>query len=778
VRLGYLPLFLRVLLVISSLVVFWLSRMLEPLYRARPQILLEGTSFLLPPDITRIVIIVTALFLLVWIAESFLYRKFLHMGEEAWNESLRSYMPLAFLLGFAFLFVPAWIGLPMIGWWLLLDGGPWIVTLAIGCVILLKASLLGRYFPGIVTRLVRLSRIRLSYAVFGVVLFALLLAWTPQRRFAQSYDERWGTGDEPRYVRITASLLHDADADISNADELIGKRAEPGHFLVGVASWIPSTFETASEAVRTLFGTEPSGKASHLGGPVVQGRKGGTYYVFLPGFPLLLVPSMAVDSFLGPEQLTILLFTCLLLGVACTLLLARLVEPFAGNRLSSYGVVLAVAISTPLFFYHSQVYTEVTATICLTIMLLVLLTGRLNLVGAISFGLAGAFLPWLHAKYLPLLSVCLLAYAWRAWRDKAEWKVSVLGLLVPFIGAGLQCLYVFHITGSLLPDAIWVLRGYPRGATLFNRETLSGLYFLILGRSDGILVYAPLYVFALPGVVALWRKSRFATIVTLTTYLPYLLIAASHDQGGAGGWSPPGRYLLPAVPALALYLAAWLGCSKKGGLRWTALFVATAASLWIAQGMLSELNFAYDRPAFLASGIVNPSPVLGSVLEPQPIAQRMVYPFFLTLGLALLALWERRGWPSYPTRIAAVVVVLILAMGSSAALWSQPRDWLGSRGGKAAIRLRPTHAIQLALPVCGTNQPRLRFTGAGGPHAVTISGLRFRRELRVPSRGTSELEVSPAPVLRITNIGTEEIRVVEVRLHERQEPLFVQGICR
>ena len=777
-RLGFLPMFLRVFLAVSSLVVFWLSRMLEPLYRARPQVLLENTSFLLPPDIVRVVTIVTSLFLLVWAFESFLYRKFLHMGGDAWDKSLRSYAPLAFLLGFAFLFVPACMGLPMIGWWLLLDARPWIVTLAIGCVILLKASLLVRTLPRISTKLIRLSRTRRSYAVFGVMLFALVFAWTPQRRFAQSYDERWGTGDEPRYVRITASLLHDGDADISNADQLIGKKAAPGRFLIGIASWIPSIIETAGEAVRTLLGSEPSGKARHLGGPVVQGRKGGTYYVFLPGFPLLLAPSMAVDSFLNPERLTVLLFTCLLLGAVCTLLLVRFVEPFAGDRLSAFGVGLSVAISTPLFFYHSQVYTEVTATLCLTIMLMVLLKGRFDLVGAISFGMAGAFLPWLHAKYLPLLSVCLLAYAWRAWRDKAEWKAGFVGLLLPLIGSGLQCLYVFHITGSWLPDAIWVLRGYPRGATLFNRETLSGLYFLTLGRSDGILVYAPLYVFALPGAVALWRKSRFATVLTVAIYLPYLLIAASHDQGGAGGWSPPGRYLLPAIPALALYLAAWLGCARKGGLRWTALFIATTASLWIADGMLNELHFAYDRPAFLASGVVNPSPVLGSVLEPQPTLQRIAYPLYLLLGLGLFFQWERRGWPSHPPRIAATVVALILVVGSSAALWSQPRDWLGSRDQKRAVRLRPTHAIELVLPHCGTNEPRLRFTGAGGPHALTVSGLKFRRELQVPSSGTSELEVSPRPLLRITNTDTEEIRVVKVQLHEGQEPLFVQGICR
>ena len=172
------------------------------------------------------------------------------------------------------------------------------------------------------------------------------------------------------------------------------------------------------------------------------------------------------------------------------------------------------------------------------------------------------------------------------------------------------CFYIFHITGSVMPDTLWVLNGYPRGASIINRTTPAGLYHLFFGSWQGLLVYGPLFVLVLPGLWALWKKSTSVFVLVLMVCLPYLLIAASHDLGGARGWIPASRYMVVLVPVFAVPMAAWLGNKK---LRWTVLFVAAAASFWIAQGMLEEPNYVYDRPAFLASRHVDVSPLLGTV---------------------------------------------------------------------------------------------------------------------------------------------------------------------
>ncbi|MFQ5789953.1 MAG: hypothetical protein ACE5JI_05685, partial [Acidobacteriota bacterium] len=388
-------------------------------------------------------------------------------------------------------------------------------------------------------------------------------------------------------------------------------------------------------------------------------------------------------------------------------------------------------------------------------------------------------LPWLHPKYFPIWGVCLLAFGLRARRLQAGWRPALLGLGLPVVAAGLECLYVFHISGSLLPDSLWVLNGYPRGGALVNRETLSGLYYLFLDRAEGLWVYGPHYVAALAGMLALRRKSPRAFWLSLAIFVPYLLVAAAHDRGGAGGWAPPTRYLVPVIPVMAMWLAAWLGCAPEGrAWRWSFFLATAAASFWIGWGMLAEIHFPYDRSAFLASGAVNPSLALGSVLEPQPVVQRLAYPVFLLMSLGLLALGERQGRSPTPLRISAALAGLILVMGLLVSGRSPGDAWYSPKRKGAAERLRPGRAVTVMLPECSSHAPRLRFQGTLGPHTVTVAGAGFSRRLTVPAGGPSQLPVPVHPIRRVTQSETESLRPVRVELEPGQASLVVQPFCR
>ncbi len=770
---------LRLTAILGGLAAFRLSLLVEPLYRARPQTLVEDMSLLVPPGIALSISSVAALFFLLWIGESSLYMKFMGLAwKVVFAENLRTYAPLMLLIGFALLLLP---GLPvtMAGWWLLLDARAWLLTLAVAGVIYRKLLFLDTNAPGFVARwrsLLSLVPRRKTTLVFGLSFLLLLVLLTPERRFAQSYDERWGTGDEPRYIRITASLLHDGDADISNAAELVGKRAEPVRFATHVGSWIPAALATAGDVVSSFLGEAPGGEPRPLGGQVIEGRDGGTYYVYLPGFPLLLVPAMALDSFLNPGGLYLTLLACLGIGVGTTILIARLAEPYVGSRLRSYVLSLCVGLTVPLFLHHFQVYPEVTAAACLSVMLLVLLAPRLRASNTIAFAFAGCLLPWLHTKYYPIWGVGMLAFIWIVWRDKAGWRHYVLGLGLPLVACGLQGLYLFHITGSILPDALWILSGYPRESSVVNSATPLGLYHLFLGRWQGLLVYGPLYILAIPGIFELRRRSPYAFVLTLSFVTPYLLIAASHDMGGTGGWIPPARYMVCLIPVLGIWLAAWVGKAESRFLRWIALFMVAAGSFWIAYGMLAEPNFVYDRQAFLASGVVDPSPALSNVLESQPLARRIAYPMLLATGLLLVGWWERRKSVA-PLKLAMALFALILAVGAMTTVWSRPEDWIRTKGPREVVRLRPGRGVHLWLPECARG-PQLRFEGTGGPHRVTVRGFGLDRELHLPSSGSMEIDVTVTPTLRITGDGLRELRWVELRLGEGQQPLEVERRCR
>ncbi len=767
---------LKVLLFAGGASLFAVSQLVRPVYRAHPEILVQPLSVLIPPGAGRAALLGALTFLMVWFLESVLYLIVLRLPwKRALRDSLCSYASLTALLAYSLLLLPGTAGVPMLGWWLLLDASPWFLTLIGVALVYRKGAFVFAHIGGL-PPVRRLAGSSFTTIFYGIGLLAVLTALTPDRRFSQPYDERWGTGDEPRYVRITASLLHDGDANIANAAEHIGRRAEPFRFGSHLLSWVGSTFSTIGDVAAVATG-QSLGEPESLGGQVIRGKDGGTYYVYLPGFPLLIVPAMALDSIFFQGMLPLVILFCLVLGMVTAIFIARLIEPYVGDRFDSYLLVAGLSLAPPFLFYCFQVYPEMTAALCLALILKVVLARSVGLGGAVVFGLAAAMLPWLHTRYYLVLGVSVLAMVYKIWREQVSWKVGFWAIGLPVVAVGLQCLYVFHISGSLLPDTLWVVNGYPREGHFFNREALSGLYYLLVGREEGLLVYSPLYVLAIPGAVSLWRQSGFAAFVSIAVFVPYLMMAASHDQGGAGAWAPASRYLVPMTPILALWFAAWLGVPEVRRARWMVFFISVAASFWIGQGMLAERNFPYDRIAFLSSGVVNVSGLLGSVLERESFWQRAAYPLVLVFVLAAVTMW---GWKEKARLggLAAVIVMLLLVTDAVSDARAPREIWLETAPGTSSMRLRPGRTVVSALPSCSVGPPRLRFEGGGGEHEVTISGPGFSKHLRVPPTGETELEISVEPFVRKRRGEKEEIRVVELSLASGHTPLVARALCR
>jgi hypothetical protein len=400
---------------------------------------------------------------------------------------------------------------------------------------------------------------------------------------------------------------------------------------------------------------------------------------------------MAIDSIFAPHHLWTVMSFCIFLGVLNALLLSRLVAHALPGGKGSLALASGLALTPPLLAYSFQLYPEIAASICVSASMIAILRGPLRpgRWEAVGFAAATALLPWLHTKYYPLWGALLFAFLLR-FRHLPK-KQLALVLSAPAVSVGLQSLYVFGIAGSFLPDALWVLNGYPRGATLFNEQTPSGLYYLFLGPSEGLLLYAPHYVLGLLGLAALRKGSGFDLCLSLLLFVPYVLVAASHDRGGAGAWSPPGRYLVPVTPVLALGLAAWLRAGPSAA-RKAALLVLLLASFWIGLGMLAERNFLYDRDAFRASGAVDPSPALAA------------YPALLAAALILFRAFES-GWMR-PALLSALSFALLIAAGHLALGWSRPESWTPARPSMQGRLVHPARSELILFRDCA--RPSLR----------------------------------------------------------------------
>ncbi len=203
-----------------------------------------------------------------------------------------------------------------------------------------------------------------------------------------------------------------------------------------------------------------------------------------------------------------------------------------------------------------------------------------------------AWLPWLHTKFTVFLAGLTLFLLWRL-RDR--WR-SAIALLAPIAFSGAAWLGFFYVIyGSLDPQAPY--GGY--AAQFVRLENVPrSLFGLLFDQKFGILVYAPIYAWALAGAPGMARNGRWrpAAVASLLLAVAYTLSSARLYMWW-GGSSAPARFLVPVAPLLAPALA--MGIARARGKTATTTLAACVCisllvGLWGAIG--AEDLMLYSAP--------------------------------------------------------------------------------------------------------------------------------------------------------------------------------------
>ncbi|MCM2257524.1 MAG: hypothetical protein NDJ94_17960 [Vicinamibacteria bacterium] len=406
---------------------------------------------------------------------------------------------------------------------ILLAGAPWP-----GAGALTGRPLAALALAGVV--LLWLSRRpRIPGWLFVPAVFAVQLA-----SGAQSAVRVGPQGDEPHYLVVTESLLLDHDLRLE-------RDFEQRRYL-------------------TFFDRpmEPHYR--------VRGREGAIYSLHAVGLSVLILPAYALAGYPGAVAFMALL-TALLCNEVRLLLRRVLPEPTRAD-----GLAVVFALSPPLLNFGGLVFTEVPAALAVAVVLRLGLEAQGGVGKGLAIGTLLGALPWLNARY-SILSLLLALYVMAGRPGLRLWLPG--GLVGALSAAGIAS-YHSILYGFFDPRRVYGRRPEFDPATL-----IEGGPGLLLDQEFGLLVYAPLFALAVPGLWSLRRsRPRLAAGAALTVAAMFLVAGTWHMW--RGGFNPPARFLVPLWAPLVLGVGWALreAISARAALLigWT-LFVAASGVL-------------------------------------------------------------------------------------------------------------------------------------------------------------------------------------------------------
>jgi len=475
------------------------------------------------------------------------------------------------------------------------------------------------------------------------------------------------SGDEPHYLLIAHSLVHDRDFDLTN-----------------------------NYAKRDYARTVLPGSAlnRHV---IKRGETGPVYSFHSPGVAFVLTPFYALGDLLGSGMLRFLLRLGIsLFGALFGLQLYLFARREWGREGLALGLWFLVSFITPVFFYSIHIYPEIIAAfLSLLVFRWIRHSESWTPLKMLAAGTLLASLVWFHAlKYLFLIGPLFIYLLWTL-AKRHRLKFRLLWVFIgPAVLGGLYLLFQYSLYGSLSPSSVsW--RGAMSGTESisylkylvtgipfrFRIETLAG-YFL--DQRDGLLPYAPIYIFAFLGIVLLLRRRRSGFWTLALVAMPYVLVSALLTQ--RTGYAPQARPLVAVIWSLAILLGTFLAenriklFSSLAGMAGLITFILTILLLLNPLALYQETTEgASTHGGALFLQLSNLHYSLEKVMPSFLKTDGSWLPNFVVLALLAIfiiayALWKKQDFR--PRRVVIVVLVLFLTGLLSWWLVYFPRDAL------------------------------------------------------------------------------------------------------
>lgn len=474
--------------------------------------------------------------------------------------------------------------------------GPVLVLLFAAVVAVVFVRLLGSAPPG------PAPLPPLLLFLSGFVFFAFLSTRMPGPAGPQ--------GDEPQYLLLAQSLLTEGDLDLT--DEFAQR--DYAAFFAGPLEPHTSPFS----------------------------RPGRAYAIHTPGLAALVLPAYAAGGYTGVR-----LFLSALVAMAAVLV-HGVVRARSGDAIVAAATWAVLVFAPPLPFYAMRVYPE-TAAVLGTAVFLWTCAGPGGPLATGVAALVAAALPWFHPKLLLLGVLGLGLTLARPTRWVA--RLAALGALALSVGL---LLAQFHAHFGRVS-----LHGGFAVTNLSPARLPRGLAAVLFDRQFGLLAVSPVFALALPGTWAHFRRRSAEAVPAALVALLFLGLAGAFTFWW-GGACPPARYVVPAVPALAVLLAPALRARPT----------LSAALAGVGAGVV---GLAAEAPRIMHNRADGESLLLRFLAPSFDLSG--LFPSFFDMGarpVALTAVLVLAGAAAWRWRRTGLVTGVSLVVLASAALRDRP----------------------------------------------------------------------------------------------------------
>ncbi|MGH7738952.1 MAG: hypothetical protein ACREL1_02280, partial [bacterium] len=346
-----------------------------------------------------------------------------------------------------------------------------------------------------------------SFLVAGLVLFNGLALWTTQCDTS---------GDEPHYLLMAYSLVHDGDLDLANNYR---NQDYQNFYHRGIL--------------------EPQGLER-----IADGKD---YSVHPLGPVLTILPGFYLAGRLGAA------LTMAILGAFALFLTLRVLEETGGGGAALRTAGLIGLFGSPLLLFSGLIFPEIPTAYLVAAGLLLWARGRWG-----GWGLCLGLLLWMHNRNDLLVFPGLGLTAYGLWRLKQKRIISIArftcGFLPPLAGL------VFYLRALL---GAWTPLGAHKESFSFLfpfHHFFVGFFGLVLDQECGLWFHFPVFALVLGGIWMTIRSKSSIRMAAPFLFIFYYLTMSFFENLGE---TPAARFLVGVTPILLVLIYPVLEMTLK-----------------------------------------------------------------------------------------------------------------------------------------------------------------------------------------------------------------------